>query len=194
LGWAATPRARPATVHGAKTTPAFALCGPGPKGREERLHFYRLPLGTEPARSWSGRPSPVEIAAAHCRGSEIPLALVTDGQYWAFVHALPGKPTSVGVFDADLWSEEPLLLQALAALLESKRVRLPARNKDGDLTQSVAALFERTFDKHSDLTQDLGNQVLRAVELLVAEIARLDRVSSGRFLEHVGERESYKGA
>lgn len=194
LGWEENQRARPTTVHGAKTTPEFALCGPGPKGREERLHFYRLPLGTEPARSWSGRPSPVEIAAAHCRGSEIPLALVTDGQYWAFVHALPGKPTSVGVFDADLWSEEPLLLQALAALLESKRVRLPARNKDGDLTQSVAALFERTFDKHSDLTQDLGNQVLRAVELLVAEIARLDRESSGRFLEHVGEREIYKGA
>ncbi|WP_262391832.1 BREX-1 system adenine-specific DNA-methyltransferase PglX [Nocardiopsis sp. CNR-923] len=124
----------------------------------------------------------------------MPLALVTDGQYWALVHALPGKPTSVGVFDADLWGEEPLLLQAFAALLESQRVRLPARDRNGELTNAAAALFERTFDKQSDLTEDLGNQVLRAVELLVAEIARLDRESGGRFLEHVGEREIYKGA
>ncbi|MEU4281005.1 Eco57I restriction-modification methylase domain-containing protein [Nocardiopsis dassonvillei] len=193
LGWDEGQRAQP-TVEGARVAPEFALFGPGPSGREERLHFYRLPLGTEPARSQGGRPSPVETAAARCRESGVPLALVTDGQYWALVHALPGKPTSVGVFDADLWGEEPLLLQAFAALLESQRVRLPARDRDGELTNAAAALFERTFDKQSDLTEDLGNQVLRAVELLVAEIARLDRESSGRFLEHVGEREIYKGA
>ncbi|NYH54015.1 hypothetical protein HNR06_003604 [Nocardiopsis arvandica] len=193
LGWDEGQRAQPA-AEGARMAPEFALFGPGPSGREERLHFYRLPLGTEPARSQSGRPSPVETAAARCRESGVPLALVTDGQYWALVHALPGKPTSVGVFDADLWGEEPLLLQAFAALLESQRVRLPARDRGGELTNAAAALFERTFDKQSDLTEDLGNQVLRAVELLVAEIARLDRESSGRFLEHVGEREIYKGA
>ena len=193
LGWDEGQRAQP-VVEGARVAPEFALFGPGPSGRVERLHFYRLPLGTEPARAQGGRPSPVETAAARCRESGVPLALVTDGQYWALVHALPGKPTSVGVFDADLWAEEPLLLQAFAALLESKSVRLPARDKGGDLTNATAALFERTFDKQSDLTEELGNQVLRAVELLVAEIARLDRESSGRFLEHVGEREIYKGA
>ncbi|MFE1395366.1 Eco57I restriction-modification methylase domain-containing protein [Nocardiopsis alba] len=193
LGWEEGQRAQPA-VGGARVAPEFALFGPGPSGREERLHFYRLPLGTEPARSQGGRPSPVETAAARCRESGVPLALVTDGQYWALVHALPGKPTSVGVFDADLWGEEPLLLQAFAALMGSQRVRLPARDRAGELTNAAAALFERTFDKQSDLTEDLGNQVLRAVELLVAEIARLDRESSGRFLEHVGEREIYKGA
>ncbi|SIO90579.1 Eco57I restriction-modification methylase domain-containing protein [Nocardiopsis sp. JB363] len=193
LGWEKAQRVQ-TTTRGARTTPEFALSGPALKGSEERLHFYRLPLGAEPARSQAGRPSPVETAAAHCRESGVPLALVTDGQYWALVHALPGKPTSVGVFDADLWSEEPLLLQALAALLENNRVRPPARTKKDELTQSTAALFERTFDKHSDLTQDLGNQVLRAVELLVAELARLDRESDGRFLAQVEEREIYKGA
>lgn len=194
LGWESSHRTPARAVPGARSTPEFALSGPGLKGPEERLHFHRLPLGTEPARSQAGRPSPVETAAAHCRESGVPLALVTDGQYWALVHALPGKPTSVGVFDADLWSEEPLLLQALAALLENNRVRPPARTKKDELTQSTAALFERTFDKHSDLTQDLGNQVLRAVELLVAELARLDRESDGRFLAQVEEREIYKGA
>src|SRR5699024_2860754 len=117
-----------------------------------------------------------------------------DGQYWALVQARPGAPTSVGVFDADLWGEEPLLLQAFAALLGSRQVRLPARTGSGELTASTAALFERTLGKQSKLTSDLGNQAREAVELLVAEIARLDRESSGRFLEHVGERDIYKGA
>lgn len=193
LGWDGSQRAQP-VVEGVRAVPEFALFGPAPGGRAERLHFYRLPLGTEPARSQGGRPSPVETAAARCRESGVPLALVTDGQYWALVHALPGKPTSVGVFDADLWGEEPLLLQAFAALLESQRVRLPVRDRGGELTNAAAALFERTLDKQSDLTEDLGGQVLDAVELLVADIARLDRESSGRFLEYVGEREIYKGA
>ncbi|GAB3723353.1 Eco57I restriction-modification methylase domain-containing protein [Nocardiopsis nanhaiensis] len=193
LGWDESQRAQPA-VEGTRMAPEFALFGPAPGGRAERLHFYRLPLGTEPARSQRGRPSPVETAAARCRESEVPLALVTDGQFWALVHALPGKPTSVGVFDADLWGEEPLLLQAFAALLEGQRVRLPALDRGGELTNAAAALFERTLDKQSDLTEDLGGQVLDAVELLVADIARLDRESSGRFLEYVGEREIYKGA
>ena len=190
LGWDAKYRVRPDTESGG-AVPEFALTGP--PGRAERLHFHRLPFGTHPSRSRDGRPSPVEDAAARCRQSGVPLALVTDGQYWTLVHAEPGAPTSAGVFDADLWGEEPLLLQAFAALLGGRQVQIPAL-KNGEPTGSTAALFARTLDRQSDLTSDLGEQVRAAVELLVAEIARLDRESSGRFLEQVGEREIYKGA
>lgn len=190
LGWEAKYRVRPDT-EGGGAVPEFALTGP--PGRAERVHFHRLPFGTDPARSRDGRPSPLEEAAARCRQSQVPLAMVTDGQYWALVHAEPGAPTSVGMFDADLWGEEPLLLLAFAALLGHPRAQLPAL-KNGEPTDSTAALFARTLDKQSKLTSDLGEQVRAAVELLVAEIARLDRESSGRFLEHVGEREIYKGA
>lgn len=190
LRWDSQYRVRPDT-DGGGAVPEFALTGPPDRG--ERIHFHRLPFGTDPARSKNGRPSPVEDAAARCRQSGVPLALVTDGQYWALVHAEPGAPTSVGVFDADLWAEEPLLLEAFAALLGGRQVQLPAL-ENGDPTGSTAALFIRTLNRQSALTADLGEQVRAAVELLVAEVARLDRESSGRFLEHVGEREIYKGA
>ncbi|WP_049576382.1 Eco57I restriction-modification methylase domain-containing protein [Nocardiopsis sp. SBT366] len=199
LRWGDKYRVQSVT-EGGGTRPEFALVGPKDRdGRAERLHFYRLPWGTNPVESGADRPSPVEAAAARSRESGVPLSLVTDGQWWALVHARPSVPTSVGVFDADLWLEEPLLFQAFTALLEGKRVQVPATSKDGkSASDSTAALFARTFEKQSDLTDDLGKQVRQAVELLVAEIARIDRGSSGRssgrFLEHVGEREVYKGA
>lgn len=199
LHWGDKYRVQSVT-EGGGTRPEFALVGPKDRdGRAERLHFYRLPWGVNPVESGADRPSPVEAAAARSRESGVPLSLVTDGQLWALVHARPGEPTSVGVFDADLWLEESVLFQAFTALLESKRVQVPATAKDGKTaSDSTAALFARTFEKQSDLTDDLGKQVRQAVELLVAEIARIDRGSSGRssgrFLEHVGEREVYKGA
>ncbi|MFD6949491.1 hypothetical protein A6A08_05145 [Nocardiopsis sp. TSRI0078] len=140
------------------------------------------PWGANPAESSADRPSPVEAAAARSRGPGVPLSLVTDGQLWALVHARQGESTSVGVFDAGLWSEEPVLFQAFTALLESRRVQIPATAKDGrTFTDSTAVLFARTIEKQSDLTEDLGQRVRQAVEPLVAEIARIDRGSSGRF-------------
>ncbi|WP_370011854.1 DNA methyltransferase [Nocardiopsis sp. LDBS0036] len=193
--WSDKYRVRSVT-EGTGALPEFALVGPKDKdGRTERLHFYRLPWGANPAESSPDSPSPIEAAAARGRESGVPLSLVTDGQLWALVHARPGEPTSYGVFDADLWSEEPLLFQAFTALLEGKRVQIPATTRDGrDPSDSTASLFARTVDKQGELTDDLGHQVRQAVELLVAEIARIDRGSSDRFLEHVGEREVYKGA
>ena len=195
LGWKSQFRAVPER-EGAGPHPDFVLQGPGTSGGvEDRLYFRRLPWGTNPVRSGGDRPSPVESAAARCRETGVPLALVTDGQLWALVHARLGEPTSVGVFDADLWSEEPLLLQAFAALLEAKRVQVPSVRGGGtDPSDSTAALFARTAGRQGDLTEELGNQVRQAVELLVGEIARIDRESSGRFLEYVGERDIYRGA
>lgn len=82
LEWKPDQRAQ-AAVEGGGAVPEFALTGPGAQGRQERVHFHRLPWGTDPARSRNGHPSPVEAAAARCRQSQVPLALVTDGQYWA---------------------------------------------------------------------------------------------------------------
>ncbi|WP_262391833.1 hypothetical protein [Nocardiopsis sp. CNR-923] len=71
LGWDEGQRAQP-TAEGARVAPEFALFGPGPSGREERLHFYRLALGTEPARSQGSvplrwRPLPPAAASPGCR-------------------------------------------------------------------------------------------------------------------------------
>ncbi|WP_370011851.1 type IIL restriction-modification enzyme MmeI [Nocardiopsis sp. LDBS0036] len=191
LGWKPDHRGRPEP---SGAGPDFVLCGPLDRGRAERLSFHRLPWGAGPTGSTVDARSPVEEAAARCRESGIPLALVCDGRQWALVHARPGEPTSCGVFDADMWAEEPILLQAFVALLTAGRLRLPATTKDGSApTDSTAALFERTADRQDELTDDLGEQVRQAVELLVGEIARQDRAARGCLLAGVDGREVYQG-
>lgn len=176
--------------------PDHVLTGPGPNGQAEpRLHLYRHPWETDLTSARRDSPAPVERAAARCRSEGVPLALLTDGRLWALVHARPGEPTSTAVFDADLWLEEPVLLAAFATLLAGNRVRLPEVERDGTApTDSTAALFARTFAAQGSLTEKLGEQVRQAVELLVAEIARLDRESGGALLASVSERDIYRGA
>lgn len=175
--------------------PDAVLSGPqAGGGRTARLHVHRLPFDASLTAARGGRPSPVEQAAQVCRDTGVPLALVTNGQHWALVHARRGEPTGVGVFDADLWLEEPTLLRAFATLLTASRVLVPPTGADGRPSASLAALFARSAEALTQITTTLGDQVRRAVELFVGELARLDRESEGQLLGKVSDREIYRGA
>ncbi|MCL7459027.1 hypothetical protein M8I35_17745 [Micromonospora sp. MSM11] len=175
--------------------PDAVLSGPQPGGgRAARLHVHRLPFDASLTAARGGRPSPVEQAAQLCRDTGVSLALVTNGQHWALVHARRGEPTGVGVFDADLWLEEPTLLRAFATLLTASRVLIPPAGADGRPSASLAGLFARSAEALTQITTTLGDQVRRAVELFVGELARLDRESEGQLLGKVSDREIYQGA
>jgi len=82
------------------------------------------PWGTHPLRrtvqgGWTA--SPVERLAVLLRARDVPLGLVSDGRWWAIVHAPRGKPMGVAVWDASLWSEEPETLAGFVALLDRRR-------------------------------------------------------------------------
>ncbi|HEY3261132.1 MAG TPA: SAM-dependent DNA methyltransferase, partial [Pseudonocardiaceae bacterium] len=171
--------------------PDQVVLGPDPDtGRATRLHVHRRPAGTPLAELTDL----AEEAARVCRDTAVPLALVTDGRHWLLVHAVRGGPTSIATFDADLWQEEPILLRAFATLLGATRVLRAPYTADGTATDSLAALFARTADAQSEITTTLGGQVRQAVELFVAELARLDRESGGTLLSEVPDRELYRGS
>jgi hypothetical protein len=172
--------------------PDAVAYGPDPAGMAPRLHLYLRPADTPLTKPTDGQPALSERAAQLCRDTKVPLALLTDGQFWVLVHAAPGEPNSVAVFDADLWWEEPDLLRAFATLLRAGRVLRPSVTPDGEPTDSLAGLFVRSQAAQSQVTTTLGNQVKQAVELFVAEVARLDRESGGELLRHVPEREIYR--
>ncbi|MGJ6968627.1 Eco57I restriction-modification methylase domain-containing protein [Streptosporangium sp. G11] len=177
-----------------RVRPDGVVFGPdGAGGRSERLHLYRRGWGESLTRATRERRSAVEEAADLCRRRGVPLALLGNGRLWILVHARAQEPSTVATFDADLWLEERDLLRAFTTLLGARRVVKPAAGAAGEPTDSLAALFSRSADAQAEIVDTLGRQVLRAVELLVGEIARLDRESGGELLAYVPERQVYRG-
>ncbi|MFD4786630.1 DNA methyltransferase [Streptomyces sp. NPDC058459] len=181
------------------TAPDALLMGPpdpttGLPGAAERALIYRRPWGEPLTRAVKGLPSLAEQAAELCRRRAVPLALLTNGTLWVLVHARPGAPTSVAVFDADTWFEEPLLLRAFTSLLGVRCAAIAPKDREGKDTDSLAALFTRTADDTTAVTKTLGKQVRAAVELLVAELSRLDREADGTVLEGVAPPTVYRAA
>jgi hypothetical protein len=172
--------------------PDAVAFGPDPLGKAARLHLYLRAFDEPLTNPVAGRPALSERAAQLCRDTRVALALLTNGQFWVLVHAAPGEPTSTAVFDADLWFEEPDLLRGFASLLRAGRVLPPPVGPDGEASDSLAGLFIRSRAAQEKVTTTLGSQVRQAVELFIAELARLDRESGGELLRHVPERDIYR--
>ena len=100
------------------------------------------------------------------------LGLVTDGRWWALVNAAPGKATASGVFDSQTFVEEKATRNAFAALLQRRHL------VGGDPAQRLPQIFADSELAAEELTVALGNQVRRAVELLVSAFGQAVREAS----------------
>ncbi|MFJ2173932.1 Eco57I restriction-modification methylase domain-containing protein [Streptomyces sp. NPDC087851] len=199
LGWRAPGlrggAAIPESLRAGANTPDAVLLGPGESGHVPRALLFRTPGWADSLTRPDGdRPGLTDRAADLCRARDVPLAVLTNGREWALVHARPKEATTVAVFDADLWSEEPLLARAFASLLPARRVARRPLDAAGKPSDSTAGLFARTADARTDVTDTLGRQVREAVSLLVAEVSRLDRESRGELLREVPAQQVYEGA
>ena len=72
-----------------------------------------------------------------------------------------GKPTGSGIVNALTWAEEPLLRDAFLTLIDQRRFRAK------DAEQRLPRLFERSELEAEEITEALGVQVRKSVELLV---------------------------
>ncbi|MGH3997621.1 MAG: Eco57I restriction-modification methylase domain-containing protein [Pseudonocardiaceae bacterium] len=141
--------------------PSGALEG---KGSEM---YAALLLISEPTTSlrapgldgWSAHE--IDRMAMLLRKAQVECGIVTDGQWWALVWAKEGKPTGSGMVNALTWAEEPLLRDAFLTLIDQKRFR--AKNEE----QRLPHLFARSELEAEEITEALGTQVRRSVELLV---------------------------
>jgi hypothetical protein len=172
-------------VSGLGMRPDGVVYGPdGTGGRTERLYLYRRPYDELLTTATRHQLSPAEQAAALCRDRDVPLALLTNGANWVLVHARPNEPTTTADFVADDWLEERDLLQAFFSLLRAPFVA----------AGRLAELFAKSAAAQAEITDTLGTQVRQAMELLVGELSRLDRESSGALLRAVEPRQIYRGA
>jgi hypothetical protein len=105
--------------------------------------------------------SPVDRMEELLRISGVPVGLVTDGRWWAIVSARPETMVASGIFDAQTWIEDPATRNAFIQLL--RLPRLVGRKREDLLTE----LFGLSVAAAEEITEALGTQVRRAVELLV---------------------------
>jgi len=177
--------------HGVTVRPTFVVRDRAREGLPAVLLVHVVAAGTAlerpiPGEAWAA--SPVDRAAELARASGVALALVTDGSRWTLVWARPGETTGTCTWRDELWLEEPLTLRAFSTLLGARRFfALP-------IEEGVAALLQESAERQQEVADQLGGQVRRAVELLIATLDREDRDRHGMLLENLEGAEVYRGA
>ncbi len=113
---------------------------------------------------------------------------MTSGGEWLLVHVPADRTATFTTWYTNLLVEERITLRALRSLLGARRLF------GVDDPETLDGLFERSRDDEREVTDQLGLQTRRAVELLVSAFDRADRDTGGKLLEHVPEYRLYEAA
>lgn len=131
--------------------------------------------------------SPADRMVQLCRSVNCRLGLVTNGEQWMLVDAPNGAITTFASWYARIWSQEPITLQAFVHLLGIRRFFV-------DNSEQLPALFERSLKFQDEVTDALGEQVRRAVEVLIQALDKADHDRNRELLQDVKESELYEAA
>ena len=118
--------------------------------------------------------SPIDRMEELLRASGVRVGVVTDGRWWAVVSARPQTMVASGIVDAHRWIEFPAVRNAFIELL--RRRRLIGGRPEDRLTE----LFGDSVAAAAEITEALGTQVRRAVELLVQAMSEVAVAAADR--------------
>lgn len=178
IGWGenyASTQARPALSEVYRVVsdgfPAVTVTPSGALIRGERVGA--LVLVTDPVDSlrdegddgWAASPLDRMAAMLRSQNSACTIGVVTDGRWWALVSAPQGGATASGVVDCQTWMEEPATRDAFCELLGVRRLL------GGTSEDRLPTLFKRSVLAAEEVTEALGTQVRRAVELVVTALS-----------------------
>lgn len=131
--------------------------------------------------------TPADRMVQMCRALGCRLGLVTNGERWMLVDAPVGAVTTFASWYARIWSQEPITLQAFVHLLGIRRFFV-------DEAEQLPALFDRSLKFQDEVTDALGEQVRRAVEVLIQTLDKADQDRNRELLHDVKEPELYEAA
>ncbi|MFZ4436845.1 MAG: Eco57I restriction-modification methylase domain-containing protein [Syntrophales bacterium] len=120
-----------------------------------------------------------------CRAHGVRVGLLTDGERWMLVNAPVGSTSSQASWYARLWFQEPITLKAFQSLFGIRRCFGPAE-------ETLEALLEESLKHHEEVTDTLGEQVRRAVEVLVQCLDKADEDRNRVLLRDVKPAELYE--
>lgn len=127
----------------------------------------------------------IERMTLLCREYGVRLGLVTNGEQWILINAPVGATSSHVSWYARLWFQEPVTLKAFVSLLGVRRSFGPA-------DQTLEALLIQSLEHHEEITDTLGDQVRRAVEVLVQGLDKADEDRNRELLRDVSPAELYE--
>jgi hypothetical protein len=116
-----------------------------------------------PGDLWAA--NPVDRVEAMLRESKVAIGIVTDGRWWGLVCARENAMAASGIVDALTWTEEPRTRDAFLALIGRQYLI------GGDPAERLPVLFEESVAAAEEITEALGAQVRRAVELLIQSLS-----------------------
>lgn len=131
--------------------------------------------------------TPADRMVQLCRSLGCRLGLVTNGERWMLVDAPVGAVTTFASWYARIWSQEPITLQAFVHLLGIRRFFV-------EESEQLPALLDRSLKFQDEVTDALGEQVRRAVEVLIQTLDKADQDRNRELLHDVKEPELYEAA
>lgn len=129
--------------------------------------------------------SPAERMTLLCRASSCRIGLITNGEQWMLVNAPVGETSGYVSWYSRLWWQEPVTLKAFQSLLGVRRCFGPEQ-------ETLPRLLERSLDFQEEVTNTLGEQVRRAVEVLIQSLGRADQDRNGELLKDVEPDQLYE--
>lgn len=171
--------------HAIEYAPDFAVRG---GDGAPRLLIASYPPGTKlenvlPHETWPA--SPAERMVLLCRAKQCRIGLVTNGEQWMLVNAPVGETSGYASWYARYWWQEPVTLKAFQSLLGVRRCFGPEED-------TLPRLLERSLDFQEEVTNTLGEQVRRAVEVLIQALGRADQDRNGELLKEIAPAELYE--
>lgn len=133
---------------------------------------------------WAASPATRMMELLHA--TNVRLGLITNGEHWMLVNAPKGETSGFISWYSTLWLDEHLTLRAFRSLLGVRRFF------GVDDSETLEAMLSSSLKDQQEVTDQLGYQVRRAVEVLVQAIARLDQDQNGSVLKDIAESRLYE--
>ncbi|HEX4142963.1 MAG TPA: type IIL restriction-modification enzyme MmeI [Pirellulales bacterium] len=143
---------------------------------------------TKPVASsrWKTSPDTRMMQLLHDTG--IRLGIVTNGDHWMLVNAPRNETTGYASWYANLWLDESITLRAFRTLLGADRLFSVSEN------ETLEALLDKSANDQQEVTDQLGYQVRKAVEVLIQALDKADQDHGRKLLADLNEKVLYESA
>jgi len=171
--------------------PDLIITSSEPSAKKPRMLVQIYPTGQGVEKSMQNhrwKASPAMRMLELLRTTGVSLGLVTNGEQWMLVNAPKGETSAFVSWYAALWLEEPLTLRAFTSLLGAARFFSVA---DED---TLEGMLKESVNEQQEVTDQLGYQVRRAVEVLIRAIDKADQDRGRALLKDIRESDLYEAA